>query len=255
MVLALKALLPYYAGKVKCIYADPPFNTQQAFPDYDDNIEHAIRLSMIYPALELQRDLLAINGTLFIHIDDNELGYLIAVADEVMGRKNRMAIVTFKQGAATGHKSINPGMVNVTNYILVYTKSKPHWKPNRMFTGRERDKRYGQFLTNPDEHFSKWKLEPLSKAFCHSFGKPLQKLKKELGKGFEDKLNDFVIVNAARVIQPVRPDYDAVSEEAQKLIDKSLAQPDEIFLLERQPYSAMYFEWTRRYPPQLVLVV
>ena len=49
---ALKALLPFYAGRVKCIYADPPFNTQQALPDYDDNLEHTQWLSMIYPALE-----------------------------------------------------------------------------------------------------------------------------------------------------------------------------------------------------------
>ena len=244
---ALKALLPYYAGKVKCIYADPPFNTKQAFPDYDDNVEHAIWLSMVYPALELQRDLLAIDGTLFIHIDDNELGYLIAIADEVMGRKNRMAVVTFKQGAATGHKSINPGMVNVTNYVLVYAKSKPHWKPNRLFTGRERDKRYGQFLTNPDDHFSKWKLEPLSKAFCRQHGKKLADLKKEFGNSFEERLNDFVIANAGRVIRSARPDYDAVSEQAQRLIDQSLAKPDELFLLERESYPKMYFQSGERW--------
>ncbi len=69
---------------------------------------------MMYPSLELQRDLLAEDGTLFIHIDDNELGYLIAIADEIMGRKNRISVVTFKQGAPTGHKAINPGMVSTT---------------------------------------------------------------------------------------------------------------------------------------------
>ena len=93
-LLALKALIPFYAGRVKCIYADPPFNTEQAFPDYDDRLEHSQWLSMMYPTLVLQRQLLAKDGTLFVHIDDNELAYLIAVADEVMGRKNRVAIIT-----------------------------------------------------------------------------------------------------------------------------------------------------------------
>jgi adenine-specific DNA-methyltransferase len=240
-------LLPYYAGKVKCIYADPPFNTKQAFPNYDDNLEHTIWLSMMYPALELQRNLLSLDGTLFIHIDDNELGYMIAIADEIMGRKNRMAVVTFKQGAATGHKSINPGLVNVTNFILVYARSKQHWKPNRLFTGRERDKRYGQFLINPDDDYSKWRLEPLAKAFCRSYDKKITELKKELGNGFEEKLNEFVISNAPRVIRSARPDYDAVSEDAQKLIDKSMAQPDELFLLKRQGYSDMYFKGGERW--------
>ena len=244
---ALKALLPLYAGKVKCIYSDPPFNTAQAFPDYDDNLEHSLWLSLMYPALELQRELLSLDGTLFIHIDDNELGYLITIADEIMGRKNRMAVVTFKQGAATGHKSINPGMVNVTNFVLVYARSKQHWKPNRLFTGRERDKRYGQFLINPDDHYSKWRLEPLTKAFCRINGKNLAELKKEFGNSFEEKLNEFVIANASRVIRSARPDYDNISEEAQKLIDISLAQPDELFLLERQSFSDMYFKKGERW--------
>ena len=156
---ALKALLPYYAGKVKCVYADPPFNTKQAFPDYDDNLEHTIWLAMLYPLLELQRELLSSDGTLFVHIDDNELGYLIAVADEIFGRKNRVAVVTFKQGAATGHKSINPGMVSTTNFIVAYAKDKSQWRPNRLFTGRERDKRYGHFLENPQGHFTQWRKE------------------------------------------------------------------------------------------------
>lgn len=243
---ALKSLLPYYAGKINCIYADPPFNTKQAFKDYDDNLEHSIWLSMMYPALELQRDLLSLDGTLFIHIDDNELGYMIAIADEIIGRKNRIAVVTFKQGAATGHKSINPGMVNVTNFILVYARDKSSWNPNKIFTGRERDKRYGHFLINPNDNYTNWKFESLSKAFCHSFGKSSSELKKEFGVAFEEKLNDFVISNASRVIQLVRPDYEAVSDEARKLIDKSLSKPDEIFLLERQGYSDMYFKGGQR---------
>ncbi|HXR38918.1 MAG TPA: site-specific DNA-methyltransferase [Terracidiphilus sp.] len=238
---ALKSLLPYYAGRVKCIYADPPFNTQQAFPDYDDNLEHTKWLSMVYPALELQRELLSMDGTLFIHIDDNELGYLIAIADEVMGRKNRIAVVTFKQGAATGHKAINPGPVNTTNFVLIYARQKPDWKPNRLFTGRQRDNRYNQFLTNPEAPYAQWKLEPLSKAFSRHSGKKIGVLKKELGDGYEDVLNDFVIANATRVFRPARPDFDAVSEEAREMITKSQEDPTRTYCLRRADYSDMYF--------------
>ena len=76
---ALQSLLPYYAGKVKCIYIDPPFNTEQAFPNYDDNLEHSIWLSMIYPRIELLRDFLSKDGSIFIHIDDtgNSLSRLL----------------------------------------------------------------------------------------------------------------------------------------------------------------------------------
>jgi adenine-specific DNA-methyltransferase len=238
---ALKALLPYYSGRVKCIYADPPFNTGQAFPDYDDNVEHSLWLSMIYPSLELQRDLLAEDGTLFIHIDDNELGYLIAITDEIMGRKNRVAIVTFKQGAATGHKAINPGMVSIVNFLLIYAKNKEKWKPNRLFTMRERDKRYGKFLKNPDSHYTEWEFGTLSKAITEHTGKGINKLKKELGVGYEEFVNDFVINHAKQVAQFVRPDYEKVSDEARIMIDASLSKPQEIMLLEREKYSDLYF--------------
>ncbi|HBH72287.1 MAG TPA: site-specific DNA-methyltransferase [Synechococcales bacterium UBA10510] len=244
---ALKALLPYYAGKVKCIYADPPFNTKQAFPDYDDNLEHTIWLALLYPLLELQRDLLSSDGTLFVHIDDNELGYLIAIADEIFGRKNRVAVITFKQGAATGHKSINPGMVSITNFLVVYSKDKSHWNPNKLYTARERDKRYGQFLTNPLEHFSAWNFTTLTAAFSSYKGKKITELKKSLGaERFEDELNTFVIAHASQVVQPVRPSYDDVSEAAQKMIDQSRDRPREVFYLHRPGLSDMYFQGGKR---------
>src|SRR5690606_32966999 len=85
---ALKSLLPLYAGKVKCIYIDPPYNTNSAFEHYDDNLEHSVWLSMMYPRLELLRELLSEDGSIWVSIDDNEAHYLKVVMDEVFGRKN-----------------------------------------------------------------------------------------------------------------------------------------------------------------------
>lgn len=85
---ALKALLPYYAGKVKCIYIDPPYNTGSAFEHYDDNLEHSKWLDMMYPRLELLRELLAEDGSIFIQIDDYEHAYLKILLDETFGRQN-----------------------------------------------------------------------------------------------------------------------------------------------------------------------
>src|SRR5689334_21388590 len=84
---ALKSLLPYYAGQVKCIYIDPPYNTRSAFEHYDDNLEHSQWLAMIWPRLELLRDLLAEDGSIWVSIDDNEGHYLKVVMDEVFGRQ------------------------------------------------------------------------------------------------------------------------------------------------------------------------
>jgi adenine-specific DNA-methyltransferase len=94
---ALKALLPYYAGQVKCIYIDPPYNTQSAFEHYDDNLEHSIWLSTMYPRMEMLRDLLANDGSIWVSIDDNEGHYLKVMMDEVFGRNNFIANVIWVQ--------------------------------------------------------------------------------------------------------------------------------------------------------------
>lgn len=92
---ALKALLPYYAGKVKCIFIDPPYNTRSAFEHYDDNLEHTQWLAMMYPRLELLRKLLSEDGIIWVTIDDNEGHYLKVVMDEVFGRQNFIASVVW----------------------------------------------------------------------------------------------------------------------------------------------------------------
>jgi adenine-specific DNA-methyltransferase len=246
-LLALKALEAEFTGKVKCVYMDPPFNTQQAFEHYDDGLEHSIWLSLMRDRLVLLHRLLYSEGTLFVHIDDNELAYLIVLLDEIFGRSNRLSIVTFKQGAATGHKAINPGVVTTTNYVLIYAKNKAAWKPRRLFTGRDRDKRYGQFLVNPQDHFSKWRLITLSAAFCEQMGKKMIELKKLLGPVLlESKLNDFVISYASQIIRTARPDYDAVSEAARNIIDESNNKPKAVLMLAREAHSDMYFKGGER---------
>ena len=87
-LLALKALLPEYEGKIKCIYIDPPYNTGNAFEHYDDSVEHSTWLSLMRPRLELLRILLSDDGVIFVQIDDSEGDYLKVLLDEVFGRDN-----------------------------------------------------------------------------------------------------------------------------------------------------------------------
>ena len=94
---ALKALLPYYAGKVKCICIDPPYNTKSAFEHYDDNLEHTQWLAMIYPRLELLGSFLSEDGSIWVSMDDNEAHYLKVIMDEIFGRKNFVANVLWQK--------------------------------------------------------------------------------------------------------------------------------------------------------------
>jgi adenine-specific DNA-methyltransferase len=125
---ALKALLPYYAGRVKCIYIDPPYNTRSAFEHYDDNLEHAQWLAMVYPRLVLLRDLLAEDGSIWVSIDDNEGHYLKVIMDEVFGRRNFVASAVWQKRYSRENRE---AMGDVHEYLLVYCKSPELFKAKR----------------------------------------------------------------------------------------------------------------------------
>ena len=257
---ALKALLPYYAGKVKCIYIDPPFNTGSEDWIYNDNVNspeirewlgslvkkegedlsrHDKWLCMMYPRLALLREFLSIDGTIFFHIDDNELGNSILLMDEIFDRRNRTFIISFKQASATGHKSINPGCVNTTNNILIYAKSKSKWSPNKVYTGRERDARYNRWIENRSDSFENWRFTTLMSGFAKAKSLTVKEARALL-KEDPQELDNFVLANAASVIQPARPDYESVGQDTKDAIDMSLADPNRVFCVKREGYSDIY---------------
>jgi adenine-specific DNA-methyltransferase len=96
-LLALKALEQEFTGKIKCIFIDPPYNTGSAFTHYDDGIEHSLWLSLIRDRLELLRRLLADDGSIWITLDDNEAHYMKVLGDEIFGRSNFLADVTWEK--------------------------------------------------------------------------------------------------------------------------------------------------------------
>lgn len=137
---ALKALLPFYAGRVKCIFIDPPYNTKSAFEHYDDNLEHSQWLSMMYPRLELLRDLLAEDGSIWVTIDDNEAHYLKVMMDEVFGRRNFVANVIWEKKYAPQNNAI--WLSDSHDHVLVFAKNKGIWRPKPLPRSMEMDARY-----------------------------------------------------------------------------------------------------------------
>jgi adenine-specific DNA-methyltransferase len=118
---ALKALLPYYAGKVKCIYIDPPYNTGAAFEEYDDGMEHSLWLSMMYPRIELLWEFLTDDGSLWVSLDDNEAHYFKVICDEVFGRDNFVADIAWKKRDGPPNDRV---IGAVHEHVLVWGKSR-----------------------------------------------------------------------------------------------------------------------------------
>lgn len=162
---ALKALLPYYAGRVKCIYIDPPYNTRSAFEHYDDSLEHSLWLAMVYPRLELLRELLSENGSIWVSIDDNEAHYLKVAMDEVFGRRNFVTTVIWRKNYSP--KSSARHFSEDHDYILIYAKNGERWIPNPMPRSEKQDKAY----KNPDnDPRGPWKPSDLSARNPYSLG-------------------------------------------------------------------------------------
>lgn len=143
---ALKALLPFYAGEVKCIYIDPPYNTGAAFDHYDDNLEHSIWLNMMYPRLKLLRDFLREDGSIWISIDDHEGHYLKVICDEIFGRKNFVSDISWQRTYSTRNDA--KGIVNEVEHILVYSK-REGWQPKKLARTEEMDKKYKNIDNDP----------------------------------------------------------------------------------------------------------
>ena len=125
---ALKSLLPFYRGQVKCIFIDPPYNTQSAFEHYDDNLEHAQWLTLMLPRLQLLRELLREDGSIWVTIDDNEGHYLKVLMDEVFGRQNFAANVFWQK---THTRENRTDISAVHDHVLVFARNKEVWKSVR----------------------------------------------------------------------------------------------------------------------------
>jgi adenine-specific DNA-methyltransferase len=183
---ALKALLPYYAGKVKCIYIDPPYNTGNDGWIYDDNVNspeirawigkvtgresedltrHDRWLCMMYPRMRLLNEFLTPDGIMWMSIDDNEGHYAKALLDEIFGRSNFIASVIWQKLHARNNSSIHFSTDH--DFILTYAKNADIWRPNKIGRTAESD---AEFWNPDDDSRGLWRRSDLTAAKPYSDG-------------------------------------------------------------------------------------
>ena len=139
-LLALKALEAEFAGKVKCVFIDPPYNTGSAFTHYDDGVEHSIWLSLMRDRLEIIWRLMAEDGSLWITIDDNEAHYLKVMCDEIFGRGNFISTVIWQKKYAP--KSDSKYFSVSHDFVLVYAKALDKFQLGRLPKTEKQTSRY-----------------------------------------------------------------------------------------------------------------
>lgn len=132
-LLALHSLKSEFAGKIKLIYIDPPFNTGNDTFNYNDKFSRSSWLSFMKNRLEVAQDLLSTDGNIFIHIDINQIHYLKVLCDEVFGEENFVEELIWAYGSPSGGRASGAKPVNIHDTILHYSKSYKNRKQNKIF--------------------------------------------------------------------------------------------------------------------------
>ncbi len=169
-LLALHTLKQQFRSKVKLIYIDPPYNTGDDNFGYNDSFNHSSWLLFMKNRLEIARELLKDDGAIFIQIDHHELGYLSVLADSIFGAENRVQIIAVRTATPAGFKTVNPGPIDVTEYILFYTKNKSAFKFKKGFVPVGYNTNYNLVIENPNDKPENWTFIPIKTAVICELG-------------------------------------------------------------------------------------
>jgi len=146
-----------YRGKARLVYIDPPFNTGQAFAHYDDWLEHATWLSFMRERLLLIRELLASDGSVWVHLDDVEHHRMRSLLDEVFGAGNFITTVVWQKIHARNNSAQHFSADH--DFVLVYAKDAAKWRPNRIARTEKSD---GDFWNPDDDPRGLWRRSDLT---------------------------------------------------------------------------------------------
>ena len=195
-LLALKALEQEYTGKVKCIYIDPPYNTGSAFEHYDDNLEHSTWLSLMKPRLEILKNLLTDDGSIWISIDADESHYLKVLCDEIFGRKNFIDEVVWQRSYAP--INLKKTLSRSHDIILVYAKNKTEkYELNKLPRGSA-EERYKNIDNDPR---GPWTSGPI-----------------QAGPRSEDRVYEIITPSGRKILPPPQYCWRVTKEKFEQMV-------------------------------------
>lgn len=222
-LLALHSLQKEFKGKVKLIYIDPPYNTGSDDFKYNDNFNHSTWLTFMMNRLLSAKDLLSEDGAIYIHIDHHQLGYLNNLADSIFGKENKVQVISVKTASPAGFKTVNPGPIDVTEYILFYTKNKPQYTFRKGYVKVGYNKNYNLFVEKNND-VKKWSFTPIKEKVLKDAGFNSEKEAKEKFGSlwpniFKVMVEDFAYNNADNIVSirdPHKP-----TEKVKQLMNSS----------------------------------
>lgn len=233
---ALKLLQYRYKGEVKCIYIDPPYNTGGDDFVYKDNYQESSWLTLMSDRFDCAKPIFKDGGTIAVSIDIKELDKLICLLDAKLGSYNRKANITVRRASISGAKVINPGVVNISENVIIYSNGKGIWIPYDAYREKkyDNDSRYKSIIVNINDNPDKWVITSVLNEFAKYKDIPKSKLRSILGDKYEDELYDFVIKNASSIIRFAALDENSIGKEVTELKRVSIKNPNKVYILKRE---------------------
>jgi adenine-specific DNA-methyltransferase len=231
---ALNYISNKYKNRIKCIYIDPPYNTDNDGFLYKDNYRRSSWLSLIQSRLTLAFELLSDDGVLYISIDDKEYERLKELCVQTFGRENILNTFSVKTSDPSGHKTVNPSPYSCVEYVLMVCKDRTQYRYETYYVPSEYDPGYNQYIDNVKDDFTKWKIQPLREFVAKHLGfvDTRDAAKKLTKPGFDAAVAEFALEHNERVFQSTAISKDA-GREIVELRDKSSRQDGVVFCYER----------------------
>ena len=227
-LLALKALESKYAGKVKCIYIDPPFNTGAAFEHYNDNLQHSIWLDLMYKRFRIIYNLLSENGCIFVNLDDSESAYCKILLDEIFGRKNYLNEIIVATNKSFGFKSTSDRFFKQANHLLFYAKNISVFliNSNKLIIEKGYDSQYKWQFIDTSKPEKEWKWKDINEIVAKKMGySSIKEAKKD--KLFLIEVSKYAIENADTVFRTASVTGGALIKR-KNTIEKSRLKKNEV---------------------------
>lgn len=241
-LLALHSLKKEFEGKIKLIYIDVPYNTGSDSFAYNDNFNHSSWLTFMKNRLEVAKDLLRDDGCIFISVNNIELAYVIFLMDEIFNRDNRLPLVTLKAGTTASYRAINECPVNVTEYVVGYTK-KRDYSLNRVYKSTNYSEDYSHVVINFNDRPENWIIKPIIDEILVEDGfKNLKEMKDKYGFNYKkikfDRLSEYAFNNKERIVS--LNTMQKPSEKVKLIIDKSKRERGKVFEIKRDNKPSIY---------------
>ncbi len=239
-LLALHSLKKQFAGKIKLIYIDPPYNTGNDEFKYNDNFNHSTWLTFMKNRLEIAKELLRDDGVIYISIDHHENHYLKVLCDEIF-QNGLIQDIVVESAAPAGFKLVNPGPVKVTEYILVYAKNKQKYisQEKNLFVKGKYPINYNQYIKNIEDNYKKWEIINIKEVAIEKLGfSSLEELKNKYGEISDILLNTTIekiaLEKPGSVFTTYKPHNPA--PKLKSICDESIKNKDEIFIYNDKYY-------------------